>query len=59
MDLFQKYRLEDVGPTRARLAELISTFETQRKSMSIDELTRLRDEIETLTARLSAERDES
>ena len=58
MDLFQKYRLEDVGPTRARLAELISTFEAERKTLSIEELGQLRAEIELLTARLSTERED-
>lgn len=55
MDLFQKYKLDDVGPTRSRLAELISIFEERRKTMSIEELGSLREEIELLTARLSAE----
>jgi hypothetical protein len=58
MNFFEKYRLHDVGPTRARLAELISIFESERERMTIRELEELRDEIETLTARLVAERDQ-
>ena len=57
MNFFEKYKLQDVGPTRARLAELISIFETQRESLTIRELQELRDEIEELTQRLQAERE--
>ena len=59
MDFFEKYRLENVGPTRARLAELISIFEAERETMTIRELDELREEIELLTERLLAERLEA
>jgi hypothetical protein len=58
MNFFEKYRLQDVGPTRARVAELISIFEAERESMTIRELQELTDEIAELTERLRAERDE-
>lgn len=57
MDFFEKYKLQDVGPTRARIAELIAAFESERESMTLRELEELRAEIEELTARLVAERD--
>ncbi len=57
MNFFEKYRLQDVGPTRARLAELISTFEAERESMTIRELQELTEEIAELTERLRVERD--
>ena len=56
MNFFEKYRREDVGPTRARLAELISIFEAERNAMTIRELEELREEIDTLTERLRVER---
>ena len=57
MNFFEKYRLENVGPTRARLAELISIFESQRETMTIRELEELREEIDELTERLRVERE--
>lgn len=57
MDFFEKYRRQNVGPTRARLAELIAIFEAERASMTIRELEELREEIDLLTERLVAERD--
>ena len=57
MEFFQKYRLQDVGPTRARLAELIAIFETERQHMTIREFDELREEIDMLAARLRNERD--
>jgi hypothetical protein len=57
MNFFEKYRLQDVGPTRARLAELITIFENERESMTIRELEELRAEIEELTERLRIERE--
>jgi hypothetical protein len=57
MNYFEKYRLQDVGPTRARLAELITIFEAERESMTIRELEELRAEIEELTERLRLERE--
>lgn len=59
MDFFEKYRLENVGPTRARLAELIAIFEAEREAMTIRELEELREEIDMLTERLQAERLEA
>lgn len=56
-NFFEKYRLQDVGPTRARLAELISIFENERETMTIRELQELRDEIEGLTERLRLDRN--
>lgn len=55
-NFFEKYRLQDVGPTRARLAELISIFEAERETMTIRELRELRDEIDELTDRMRADR---
>lgn len=57
MEFFEKYRSHDVGPTRARLAELISSFEEARKEMTIEELDALRTELDELTAQLRADRD--
>ena len=57
MDFFEKYKSQNVGPTRARLAELISIFESQRHEMTIRELEDLRAEIDQLTDTLRAERD--
>ena len=56
MDFFEKNRLDNVGPTRARLAELIAIFEAERQAMTIRELEELREEIDMLTDRLQAER---
>jgi polyhydroxyalkanoate synthesis regulator phasin len=56
-NFFEKYRLQDVGPTRARLAELISIFESERETMTIRELHELRDEIDELTERLRLDRN--
>jgi hypothetical protein len=56
-DFFEKYKSQNVGPTRARLAELISIFESQRHEMTIRELEDLRAEIDQLTDTLRAERD--
>ena len=56
MNFFEKYRLENVGPTRARLAELIAVFEAERDRMTIRELKELREEIDMLTERLLDER---
>lgn len=57
VNFFEKYRLQDVGPTRARLAELIAIFETDRESMTIRELQELTEEIAALTDRLRSERE--
>ena len=57
MEFFQKYRLQNVGPTRSRLAELITIFETERHTMTIRELGELREEIDMLTERLRDERE--
>ena len=57
MEFFEKYRLQNVGTTRARLAELITVFETQRQSLTIRELHDLREEIDVLTEKLRVERD--
>ena len=59
MEFFQKYRLQNVGVTRARLAELITIFESERHTMTIRELEELREEIDLLTDRLRVERDQS
>jgi hypothetical protein len=56
VNFFEKYRLENVGPTRARLAELIAIFEAERDAMTIRELEELREEIDLLTERMQAER---
>jgi len=55
MEFFEKYRSQDVGPTRTRLAELIASFDEARKEMSIDELDALRAELDELTDRLRRE----
>ena len=57
MEFFEKYKSQNVGPTRARLAELITIFESERHSMTIRELEDLRAEIDQLTERLRAERE--
>jgi hypothetical protein len=56
-EFFEKYMSQNVGPTRARLAELISIFESERQTMTIDELDDLRLEMDRLTDRLRGERD--
>ena len=58
MEYFQKYRLQNVGATRSRLAELIATFEVERHAMTIRELNELREEIDLLTDRLRDEREQ-
>jgi hypothetical protein len=58
LDFFWKYRLEDVGPTRARLAELIGIFDARRHELTTRELEELRTEIETLTERVRDEQRE-
>jgi hypothetical protein len=58
VNFFEKYRLQDVGPTRARLAELIAVFDADRETMTIRELQDLTEEIEALTERMRVERDE-
>jgi len=58
VDFFEKYRLQDVGPTRARIAELIAMFEAERHQMTVRELEELREEIEQLTGRLRDEREQ-
>jgi hypothetical protein len=57
VEFFEKYRLQNVGTTRARLAELITIFETERQTMTIRELEDLRAEIDQLTEKLRVERD--
>jgi hypothetical protein len=57
VEFFEKYRLQNVGTTRARLAELITTFEAERQSMTLRELEDLRVEIDELTEKLRLERD--
>ena len=57
MEFFEKYKSQNVGPTRGRLAELITIFESERHSMTIRELEDLRAEIDQLTERLRAERE--
>ena len=57
MEFFEKYRLQNVGTTRARLAELIAIFESERHELTIRELGELRDEMDELTEKLRAERD--
>ncbi len=56
VEFFEKYRLQNVGTTRARLAELITIFENERHAMTIRELGELRDEMDQLTEKLRAER---
>ena len=58
MEYFQKYRLQNVGATRSRLAELIASFELERHTMTIRELNELREEIDLLTDRLRDEREQ-
>jgi hypothetical protein len=57
MEFFEKYRLQNVGTTRARLAELITIFENERQDMTIRELEELRAEIDELTEKLRLERE--
>jgi hypothetical protein len=57
MDFFEKYKSQNVGPTRARLAELIAIFEAERQRMTIRELEDLREEMDALTERMRVERD--
>ena len=57
MEFFEKYRLQNVGSTRARLAELIAIFENERDELTIRELEDLRDELTELTERLRTGRD--
>jgi hypothetical protein len=57
MEFFEKYRLENVGTTRARLAELITIFESERHQMTIRELEDLRTEIDQLTEKVRLERE--
>ena len=57
MEFFEKYRLQNVGTTRARLAELITIFESERQEMTIRELQDLRAEIDELTEKLRIERE--
>jgi hypothetical protein len=56
MEFFEKYKSQDVGPTRSRLAELIALFEANRHAMTIRELDDLRQEMDELTAQLREER---
>ena len=58
MEFFEKYRLQNVGTTRARLAELITIFENERHELTIRELHELRREMDELTEKLRLERDE-
>ena len=57
VELFEKYRLQNVGTTRARHAELFTIFENERHELTIRELRELRDEMDQLTEKLRAERD--
>ena len=57
MAFFEKYKSQDVGPTRARLAELIALFEAHRHTMTVRELKEVRAEIDELTERLRVERE--
>ena len=57
MEFFEKYRLQNVGTTRARLAELITIFDSERHAMTIRELETLREEMDELTEKLRVERD--
>lgn len=56
MEFFEKYKSQDVGPVRSRLAELIALFEANRHEMTIRELDDLREEMDELTAQLREER---
>ena len=49
--------MQNFGTTRARLAELITIFEAERRSMTMRELEDLRAEIDELTEKLRLERD--
>jgi hypothetical protein len=57
LEFFEKYRLQNVGTTRARLAELITIFENERQELTIRELRELREEMDELTEKLRAERN--
>lgn len=57
MEFFEKYRLQNVGTTRSRLAELITIFENERQNMTIRELDDLRTEMDELTEKLRVERE--
>jgi hypothetical protein len=57
LEFFEKYRLQNVGTTRARLAELITIFEHDRHELTIRELHELREEMDELTEKLRAGRD--
>jgi hypothetical protein len=57
VEFFEKYRLQNVGTTRAQLPELIAIFEKERQELTIRELRELRDEMDELTEKLRAERD--
>lgn len=56
MEFFEKYKSQDVGPVRSRLAELIALFEAHRHELTIRELDDLREEMDDLTAQLRAAR---
>lgn len=58
MEFFEKYRLQNVGTTRARLAELITLFENERQTLTIRELEDLRNEMDELTEKLRFGRDD-
>jgi hypothetical protein len=57
MEFFEKYKSQNVGPTRARLAELIALFEAHRHTMTVRELEDLREEMDSLTERMRVERE--
>jgi hypothetical protein len=57
VEFFEKYRLQNVGTTRARLAELITIFENERHELTIRELEELRNEMDELTEKLRSERE--
>lgn len=59
VEFFEKYRLQNVGATRTRLAELITRFETERQTLSIPELEDMRNEMDELTEKLRAEQDDA
>ena len=58
MEFFEKYKSQDVGPIRARMAELIAIFDSERQEMTIRELEELREEMDQLTEKLRAERED-
>jgi hypothetical protein len=57
VEFFEKYRLQNVGTTRARLAELITIFENERHELTIRELEELRNEMDELTEKLRSGRE--